>query len=165
MKWLVYLLCVAMAALISLHVKSCREGFREKSPMAEELDTLRDTVLDVRPVAVRDTVTCHETVFIPIERADTVFTPVTRTVTRRETVRARIPISSKTYRDSQYYAVVSGYRASLDTLRVFRKTLLRTVYKPKYRRWTFGVTAGYGYGILHGKPDLFIGAGVKYHFK
>ena len=66
-----------------------------------------------------------------------------------------------TYRDSLYTAYVSGYDARLDSLVITYPTVSEkwTVTKPA-RRWSVGVQAGYGYGIMNKKPDLYIGLGV-----
>ncbi len=68
-----------------------------------------------------------------------------------------------TYRDSLYTAYVSGYDARLDSLVITYPTVTekRTVIKSA-RRWSVGVQAGYGYGIMNKKPDLYIGLGVGY---
>ena len=68
-----------------------------------------------------------------------------------------------TYRDSLYTAYVSGYDARLDSLVITYPTISekRTVVKSA-RRWSVGVQAGYGYGIMNRKPDLYIGMGVEY---
>ena len=83
-----------------------------------------------------------------------------------DSVEVELPITQKVYGDSTYRAWVSGYRPSLDSIEVYRKTITieRTlVQKPK--RWSIGVTGGYGYGLLHGRPDVFVGVGVSYRLK
>lgn len=83
-----------------------------------------------------------------------------------DSVEVELPITQKVYGDSTYRAWVSGYRPSLDSIEVYRKTVTieRTlVQKPK--RWSIGVTGGYGYGLLHGRPDVFVGVGVSYRLK
>lgn len=83
-----------------------------------------------------------------------------------DSVEVELPITQKVYGDSTYRAWVSGYRPSLDSIEVYRKTITieRTlVQKPK--RWSIGVTGGYGYGLLHGRPDVFVGIGVSYRLK
>lgn len=57
----------------------------------------------------------------------------------------------KEYRDSSYYAKVSGVAPRLDEIRVFPRTIYQTEYiyrditqKPK--RWGIGLSAGYGVG-------------------
>ena len=68
-----------------------------------------------------------------------------------------------TYRDSLYTAYVSGYDARLDSLVITYPTISekRTVVKSAHR-WSVGVQAGYGSGIINKKPDLYIGLGVGY---
>lgn len=55
----------------------------------------------------------------------------------------------KEYRDSNYYAKISGIQPRLDELRVYPRTIYQTEYiyrdithKPK--RWGLGLSAGYG---------------------
>ena len=57
----------------------------------------------------------------------------------------------KEYRDSSYYAKVSGVAPRLDEIRVYPRTIYQTEYiyhditqKPK--RWGIGLSAGYGVG-------------------
>lgn len=79
-------------------------------------------------------------------------------------VPVQIPIESKTYQDSTYRAVVSGYRASLDTIQVYPihaiTTITNTIIKQK--RFNIGVQAGVGYGLFNKKPDIYVGLGVSY---
>ena len=73
-----------------------------------------------------------------------------------------VPITRKVYTDdSTYRAVVSGYKATLDQIDIYRKqTVTNTVTKD--RRWNFGLTGGIGYGLTTHKPDVFVGVGVTY---
>lgn len=75
-----------------------------------------------------------------------------------------IPIERTTYQDSTYRAVVSGYRASLDTIQVYpihtTTTITNTITKQK--RFNIGVQAGVGYGVFNKKPDVYVGLGVSY---
>lgn len=79
-------------------------------------------------------------------------------------VPVQIPIESITYQDSTYRAVVSGYRASLDTIQVFPLHTITTITNTitKQKKWNIGVQAGFGYGCFSKKPDLYIGLGVSY---
>lgn len=112
-------------------------GCRPDAPQPREIvrvDTLTvyDTIVRERPVSVEKY----------IFRTDTV-----RLVTvERDTVAAEIPIERKVYQeDSLYRAVVTGYRASLDSLVFWPSTTTitidRTVREPA-PRWSFSVTAG-----------------------
>lgn len=79
-------------------------------------------------------------------------------------VPVRIPIESKTYQDSTYRAVISGYRASLDTIQVYPIHTYTTITNmiTKQKRFNIGVQAGVGYGVFNKKPDMYVGFGVSY---
>ena len=117
-------------------------------------------------VVVRDTV--RETVLVPkiryLTRVDTVLLLVPGDTVK---VPVLVPISRNVYED--YRAVVSGFRASLDTLDIFRKTqtvtntVVQRVEVPgKPKRWGIGVSAGYALTPQGVKP--YIGAGISYSF-
>ena len=119
-------------------------------------------------VVVRDTV--RETVLVPkvryLTRVDTVLLPVPGDTVE---VPVLVPISRNVYEGEDYRAVVSGFRASLDTLDIFRKTqtLTNTVVQRvevpgKPKRWGIGVSAGYALTPQGVKP--YIGAGISYSF-
>lgn len=117
-------------------------------------------------VVVRDTV--RETVLVPkiryLTRVDTVLLLVPGDTVK---VPVLVPISRKVYEGEDYRAVVSGFRASLDTLDIFRKTqtvtntVVQQVEVPgKPKRWGIGVSAGYALTPQGMKP--YIGLGVQY---
>ena len=119
-------------------------------------------------VVVRDTV--RETILVPkvryLTRVDTVLLPVPGDTVE---VPVLVPISRNVYEGEDYRAVVSGFRASLDTLDIFRKTqtvtntVVQRVEVPgKPKRWGIGVSAGYALTPQGMKP--YIGAGVQYIF-
>lgn len=119
-------------------------------------------------VAVHDTV--RETVPVPkvryLTRVDTVLLPVPGDTVE---VPVLVPISRNVYEGEDYRAVVSGFRASLDTLDIFRKTqtvtntVVQRVEVPgKPKRWGIGVSAGYALTPQGVKP--YIGAGISYSF-
>ena len=119
-------------------------------------------------VVVRDTV--RETVLVPevryLTRVDTVLLKVPGDAVK---VPVLVPISRKVYEGEDYRAVVSGFRASLDTLDIFRRTqtvtntVVQRVEVPgKPKRWGIGVSAGYALTPQGMKP--YIGAGVQYNF-
>lgn len=53
-----------------------------------------------------------------------------------------IPITKKTYSGPDFYAVVSGWRPSLDSLQVFPKTVTVTNTQPVRQRSTLSITVG-----------------------
>jgi hypothetical protein len=82
-----------------------------------------------------------------------------------DTIAVPVPIERKTYEDSSYRAVVSGWHPSLDTLDIFQKTTIIEKEIPvpvkTAPRWSLGVTAGYGAGKDGLTP--FVGVGVTYN--
>ena len=119
-------------------------------------------------VVVSDTV--RETVLVPkvryLTRVDTVLLKVPGDTVE---VPVLVPISRNVYEGEDYRAVVSGFRASLDTLDIFRKTqtvtntVVQRVEVPgKPKRWGIGVSAGYALTPQGVKP--YIGAGISYSF-
>ena len=117
---------------------------------------------------MRDTV--RETVLVPkvryLTRVDTVLLKVPGDTVE---VPVLVPISRNVYEGEDYRAVVSGFRASLDTLDIFRKTqtvtntVVQRVEVPgKPKHWGIGVSAGYALTPQGVKP--YIGAGISYSF-
>lgn len=67
----------------------------------------------------------------------------------------------KEYRDSSYYAKVSGVAPRLDEIRVYPKTVTQYVYRDrivsnKPKRWGLGLSAGYGIGRNGLSPVLAV---------
>lgn len=77
-----------------------------------------------------------------------------------------VPISQRVYVDSAYTAWVSGFRASLDSIRVYPRTeIVRECnYKPP-SKWSVGITGGVGYGLSSRRFEPFIGLGITYSLK
>lgn len=67
----------------------------------------------------------------------------------------------KEYRDSNYYAKVSGVAPRLDEIRVYPKTITQYVYRDrivsnKQKRFGLGLSAGYGIGRNGLSPVLAV---------
>lgn len=150
--------------------------------------TVRDTVKRIEPVPVDSTVT--GTIALPCipspprEGRDMVIPTVPKADVRvfppskmdsvlwpmgdgkfgsHDTVWVTVPRTQKRYQDSTYTAWVSGYEPRLDSIEVYRKTVFVTKTEEgrvKNRRLTFGLTGGFGYGLINRKPDLFVGVGA-----
>ena len=98
----------------------------------------------------------------PIEWHDTVRLQDTLYITKEGDV--VVPISRKVYTDdSTYRAVVSGYKANLDEMDVYRKNTVVTNTITKTKRWNIGVMGGLGYGVTSKTPDVFLGVGLVYN--
>lgn len=67
----------------------------------------------------------------------------------------------KEYRDSSYYAKISGVAPRLDEIRVYPRTIYQTEYiyrdiVQKNKRWGLGLSAGYGIGRSGLSPILAV---------
>ena len=94
--------------------------------------------------------------FVDVVRIDT----VRLETIEHDTVNVVIPIESKEYRDSTYQTWVSGYRVSLDSIKVFPATIYQTKIVKQKAKKSFGVGLQAGYGFPHG---AYVGLGVSYN--
>ena len=121
----------------------------------------------------RDTLISHDTIFndkpIPVYitevRTDTVrlaLVDSSQTTVIRDSADVEVPITRKVYEDSTYRAVISGFRANLDSLWVYNTikeiTVTKTVKMPP-KHWGLGVTAGPSL-LVTPKGDIKGGLGV-----
>ena len=128
--------------------------------------------IDTVEIVKVDTFIKKDTLFYPkpypvkIEIKDTIYLPIDSVKTEGDSI--LLPRESKTYEDSTYRAVVSGYKPSLDTLMVFPKTYTiektKTVTVTKKNHWNYGIGVGVGYGIFNRKFDMYAGFTVGYTF-
>ena len=113
MKYLIYII---LFILILFNIY--RLGQKSVSPsIIEKIDTITkvDTVVVYKPV--------KDTVYLTKYITDTLYT------TDSIKTLVNVPISTTIYKDSTYYAQISGFKASLDTLMVFPKETI--IYKEK----------------------------------
>lgn len=147
----------------------------EKTKTVTKTDTIlqwRERTITVgKPVPVYSTITRveHDTLLTTqiLHDTDTVYASVD------------VPISTQKYSDEQtlqdstkvaYNAVVSGYRASLDSLqfkvtypeRTINTSTVTTSVKKNH--WGIGPSVGCGYGLTSKKFDCFVGLSVTYSF-
>ena len=116
-----------------------------------------DTVVERYPEPVKETVT------------DTMLVAVRDTVTLRDTLYIVLGMTQRYYRRPGYEAWVSGYRPRLDSCRVFPRTVYinsSTVSREPVGRWGIGIQAGYGMGLSNGQVKAFpyIGVGISWNF-
>lgn len=149
-------LWVLLLVSVAANVWLCGQRGRAEHDTVRDTVRVRDTVL-VRVPMVRDsTVIRTETVYL--ERVnDSTRHPTPDTAS--DTVAVRVPIVQRVYGDSTYTAWVSGFRASLDSIAVYRQTQTITV-RQKPRRWQFGISAGYGLTPRGLQP--YVGVGVTW---
>lgn len=139
--------------------------FRDTAKMVVRTDTLHDTVTVREPVFVTETAVRTDTVWLPVVRTRT-DTVLLRSDGLKDSVRAVVPITQKVYADSTYKAWVSGYNPKLDSIQVYRQTIVTTKMETvvRKRRIGIGVQAGYGYGFRYGGFEPYVGLGVSWNF-
>lgn len=127
-----------------------------------------ETVVLLDTLVVRDTVRERYPVYVERTVTDTMLIALSDTVTVSDTVYVRLPREQKRYADTNYAAWVSGYRPSLDSIEVYPVTryVTKTVTKMEdsRKRWGIGIQAGYGIGLDGGKVTgvPYIGIGISY---
>lgn len=136
---------------------------RVKERIKTEVVTKYDTIKDVAPKPVHDTIVKWQATRVPKEH----LRDLTEMTKGSDSVDVTLPITQRTYRDSNYTAWVSGYQPKLDSIHTYNKmvyttrTIERTITKPP-RKWGIGINAGYGYGINSKLLEPYIGVGVTY---
>jgi len=149
-------------ALVSEHCSSSDFSIPEIT-MRTDTVIIRDTVLIDRPVeAGARTI---DTILI-----STALPAHGDTVRLTDTVYVHLPVEQKHYSAPEYDAWVSGYRPSLDSLRIHTQSarITNTIpisAPPKPRRWGIGIQVGYGMTAAP-RPEFhpYIGIGISYNF-
>lgn len=147
------LLIIFIILLICL--KCCYSNNRkeEKIPQTDTITIIkRDTITIIKPQPViqyRDRIvrdTLYNTDSVP--------------------VLVDIPVETKVYQDSNYRAVISGYRPQLDTISIFNKNQIQYINKITYKtkKWNISPAVGFGYGMFGKKFDMYVGFSLNYNF-
>lgn len=111
-----------------------------------------------------DTITLYDTITIekPIPKyiktkPDTVYIPSIDS-------NIVLDIETKVYKDSTYEASVTGYKSTLDWIKIYKPTTEiikeKVIYKNN-NKINISLSSGYGYGVIHKQGDLFIGLTVS----
>ena len=158
MKKAVYFLAVALLVSLVCNYAQCTgNDVRTDTVTVERIDTQYVTIRDTVPVVQRDTVTGYIEI------------PVTKDSIVHDTV--RLDVVQRTYTDdSTYTAYVSGLRYAdlpkLDSIAVRQRTIYRdierTITVNSQKRWSIGLQAGAGVGVIHLQPDIYVGLGFQW---
>lgn len=149
------LLYICVGALLStMLTRSCSK------PQIPEPNIIRDTTLIVQidtqyfpkpvpyRVEVRDTITLSDTIYIG---GQTLYQEI------------------KEYKDSTYYARISGINAYLEHIEVYPKTMTRYIYQAdkvavKPKKWSIGLQGGIGITPKGVQPYLGVGVTRRFEF-
>lgn len=132
-----------------------REHFRDATKMVQ-VDTVTryDTIIVEKPVLVKQTY------------YDSLYVAVRDTIRIKDSIFVALPIERKIYKGEDYLAEISGYKANLERIEVYPKTMViskteTTTLKPS--PWRVSVDVGLDYylmGAQHIAPN--IGAEIGY---
>lgn len=148
MKYIVYLVVILIIIFncYKLGQNSIKQTIIEKT----DTITITDTVVIVKPKL--------DTVYLTKYVTDTLYT------TDSVKVNVNVPISTTIYKDSTYEASVTGYKSTLDWIKIYKPTTEiikeKVIYKNN-NKINVSLSSGYGYGIIHKQGDLFIGLTVS----
>ncbi len=114
---------------------------RHSMSSTETVITVRDTVTVPHPVVKDSVIIRYVTRRVPVVTTDT--------VRLTDSVFVELPVTAKEYRGDGYYARVSGFEPSLDSI-AFESTAISHIPPRRHAsRWGLGITAGIGV-----TPDL-----------
>ena len=128
--------------------------------------TLHDTIVQYAPKPVSVEKVRTEYKWLPVVRTDT----ITRTdyIAYHDTALVEVPITSKHYQSPEYDAWVSGYEASLDSIKVYSKETLiteRVVVSKPPNRLSLDVEAGADYMTKQKGMSTFAFGDLTYRIK
>lgn len=149
---------LTLILLIACCIISFLGGYDYASKHCYNVSTVTDTIVK------RDTITAiPDTVYRTVALGEkTVKVVIHDTLFKTDTVEIALPYVQKQYKDSSYSAWISGYEPSLDSIKVFPRTVTvheRVTVKEKSRRW--GVFGGVGIGVSD-RITPCVGVGIGY---
>ena len=169
MKWLVYIVGVALALCLAFAAGRCSaEG--ERDTLSVRVDSFTDTVFvevrDTVPVVRKEKVVCY--VKIPTKNEH----DSPDTLNKGDSLNMTV-VQREYSDDSTYTAWVSGVRYAewpkLDSISVRQREVSKTiketitlVERKKASRFSVGLIGGYGYGFANKGFEPFLGLGVSY---
>jgi hypothetical protein len=152
--WLYIIIAILSLGIIYLLTR--KEATVTTTKVTTRVDTLRDTTKVPKPHYISKVVIRHDTIklskvvndSVPYEKDSIIY----------------IPITQKTYSNSNYKGYVSGYDSKLDSLYLYKNNTVKTntvTVTKKSNKWGLGISAGYGISKTGLSP--YIGIGVTYN--
>lgn len=148
-------LSLLLIFVLLICLKCCYSN-NKKEESIPKIDTItiikRDTITIIKPQPVikyrnkivRDTLYSVDSVLVPID----------------------VPLETKVYEDTTYRAVISGYRANLDSIFIQNRNQIQYINKITYKtkRINFSPSIGFGYGMFNKRIDMYVGFSIGYSF-
>ena len=157
MKKILISAILAALFLLSGYFLGRRTAHAPEPELVIQTDTLR----------IRDTLLVEKPVPVEVRVVDTMLVAVADTISISDTVYLHLPREIKRYEDSLFRAQVSGYRPALDWIEVYpqREVVTRSIFVDSRKRWGIGLQAGYGAYAAGGQVRLapYLGVGISYN--
>lgn len=150
--WIILLSAFVGALLTMMLTRSCQV----ESPLPEMM-VLRDTITEVHI----DTFTAYKPQLYKVTVKDTIYLPNPQY--------PHILVQEvKEYRDSSYYARISGINAFLEYIEIYPKNTIKYITTTEIiceqpKKWAIGLQGGYGITPKGMQP--YVGVGLTYKFE
>lgn len=156
--WIILLSVFVGALLSTMLTRSCQQP----EPPLPEMKIVRDTVIDVQI----DTQYFPKPVPYRVEVRDTVY--IDNSFQNDKDWKVLVQ-EVKEYKDSTYYAKISGINAYLEEIKVYPKTITQYINTKEHiyvppKKWAIGIQAGYGITPKGLQPYLGIGVSRRLEF-
>lgn len=81
----------------------------------------------------------------------------------QDTLSYTASVTGRSYEDEEYPKLDSiSFVLRASKVKEVQTVTIEKITQQKARKWHIGAQAGYGYGIINKKPDIFVGIGVSY---
>jgi len=152
---IILFISLLVSSFFGLYYKNKYDNGWKLKNVKNEYKIVTDTIRDTIPIPYKVIVKGKQITKLPLAHPDTVYSG--------DSVNVDVPITQKTYKDSSYKVIISGYDPTLDSIEIYRKTIyqIKTITKFKERRWNIGPTIGYG--MTPNGFHSFIGIGITYN--
>ena len=140
-------ICVCLLIISGVFLFGWKKGRQSVEPQMMYVvneKILIDTVKEYEPIVVPELIIIEDTVYLEMMVSDTI-------------QKVSLIKQTKTYQDSTYKAVVSGYNPNLDYIETYNKTIIRDIQaRPQY--WSISALVGTSFmkdnASLYGAIDV-----------
>lgn len=158
-------ICLAAGFIMAGGCQRGRPAMESEARATVIRDTVTDTVTVRMPVPVERTVIRYVTAKLPTAPAAPTGSDLSGKSDKSDpsdSTTVMLPLEGREYADSSFRAWVSGYRVSLDSIRIYPRTV--SVTRTHLPRWSLGIQAGLGLSTSSGaRLTTYIGLGITYN--